>query len=47
MEDNFELNFSIMDFQAILSPEGSIIIVGIGSDDWIYQYQGEDGTWNR
>lgn len=40
------LNFEIKSFQASGSPE-ALIIVGIGSDGWMYQFLGEEGVWSR
>ena len=38
-------------FQAVATKdekgEDKLIVVGLGSDNWMYQYFGEEGVWNR
>lgn len=46
---DYTLNFKIEDTQVL--PSGNnpdqLIIIGRGSDNWMYQFLGEDGVWMR
>lgn len=42
-----DLNYVSVDkFQALIHNE-NLIVVGLGSDGWMYQFQGEEGLWKR
>jgi hypothetical protein len=44
-----ELNFvHIISFQAIHhAGDKAVVILGLGDDGWMYQYRGENGTWEK
>lgn len=45
LEPNY---IEITSFTVVTSPDGSgHLIIGKGTDNWMYQFRGEDGVWAR